>query len=371
MRKIKIVFNSNSSENIGSVRIPQVSIKSAFDSYEEFEVYKNDFTGYDKFDVAILHGDEDEIVKAREQNKNIIIGVAKPHSERVVHPLFHKFTLKSFLYQVRMFTNDRKSKYTKNRLEKLRNADFLLADTPHLKDYFESEGFKSIYVKLLEWNTFPIKTMHEINKSKIVFGYHGNARHFIESKKYIFPALEELSKKYEVILKVVSNIDAISLDGDNSFSIKLYEYSYPEIYNHLADVDIGLAPSQISYKNRAFEILFTKLGGYFWDTDRAYDHLFRYKESVNSGRAFVFAQLGAPFISCPVPEVMSIFGQEMSDCFPYNADMWKHSILRLADDIERRQAISAYLLNKCVNELNPLIEYTAIKDYILRSYSFE
>ncbi|MCR6653795.1 MAG: hypothetical protein NVV73_20895 [Cellvibrionaceae bacterium] len=150
MKKIKIVFNCRGSNTIGSVRIPFCGIKDCFDSYEEFDVAREVYDAYQQFDVAILHGDEDEIIEARKQNPNIIIGIAKPHHERVVHPPFYGFGLKSFLYQFRFIFGDGKSRFIRNRNAKLQSADFLIADTLYLKGLFESAGFNSIYLKLIE-----------------------------------------------------------------------------------------------------------------------------------------------------------------------------------------------------------------------------
>ncbi|WP_272659292.1 MULTISPECIES: hypothetical protein [unclassified Providencia] len=365
MNKIKIIFNSHLSEKIGSVRIPQISIKSAFEKFNEFDVYKNIYNRYEQFDVAILHGDEDEILKAREQNPNIIIGVAKPHHERVVHPLFHRFDMKSFLYQIRMFRNDDNSEFMRKRNEKLKAANFVIADSIHLKHLFELQGINSIYIKLLERYS-PVSIKNNLqNDNEIIFGYHGNSMHFIESMPYIFPALNSLSKEFSVTLKVVSNINSLKKLPKTNFNIELFEYSYPEIYSILSDIDIGLVPNQIGYRNVFFETILTKFGGYFWKTDRAYDLLFRYKQSVNAGRAFVFSQLRKPFIGCPIPELLSTFGSDMEDYFPYSKETWEYSILKLSKDKSEQLRIIDFLNKKVDDELTIDIEALKLKNLIL------
>ncbi|WP_199524649.1 hypothetical protein [Pseudoalteromonas sp. bablab_jr011] len=370
-KKIKIVFNSKLDEKQGSVRIPQHGIKSEFEKFDDFEVYKNVFSQYHKFDVAILHGDEDEIDIARLQNKDIIIGVVKPHLERIVHPLLHRFNLKSFLYQARMFKSDSKSSQMIERFRKISVADFVIADTVHLKNIFESKGINSLYMKLIEcYSPTEILNGKKIRSnddgaSCISFGYHGNARHFLESVEYIFPALNILAEEYNVKLKVVSNIDQIKKLPKHNFKLELYEYSYPEIFSILSDVDIGLVPNQISLKYNFLETVFIRFGAYFWNTDRCVDLLFRYKESVNAGRAFIFCQLNIPFIACPIPEVVSIFGPEMEDYFPYTKETWSYAIRKLASNKEERLRIKKYLKNKNDNELSTCIESRKLKSYIL------
>ena len=121
--------------------------------------------------------------------------------------------------------------------------------------FFEEKGFNSIYIKLLE-RYKAVNIPDNVDSNEIIFGYHGNARHFIESMEYIFPALNLLSRDFKVTLKVVSNIEQIKKIPECNFNIKLYEYSYPEIYEYLSDIDIGLVPNQISCKNKFFETYF-------------------------------------------------------------------------------------------------------------------
>ncbi|MCF2918002.1 hypothetical protein L1266_17645 [Pseudoalteromonas sp. Cn5-37] len=364
-KKIRIVFNSRMDEKQGSVRISQHGIKSEFDRFDDFEVFKNIFSRYDEFDVAILHGDEDEIKVAREQNKNIIIGVVKPHLERTVHTLFHQFNLKSLLYQLRMFRSDEKSRLMSARYQKISLADFVIADTIHLKNLFESRGIMSIYLKLLE---SPIKIDKSdnlnSNRKEVVFGYHGNERHFLESTEYIFPALNLLSHDYDVKLKVVSNIGLIKKIPKHTFKLEMYEYSFPGIYNILSDIDIGLVPNQITLKYSFLKTLFIRFGAYFWNTDRTVDLLFRYKQSVNAGRAFIFSQLNKPFIACPVPEVVSIFGPEMEDYFPYTHETWEYAIIKLAKSKKEQLRIKEYLYNKNETDLSISIEALKLRKFI-------
>ena len=367
--KIKIVFNSTGSNNIGSYRIPFEALKNKFLENSFFEVYVNDFENYHRYDIAILHADEEEIFNARSQNKDIIIGLAKPHHERIVHKLFYKFNVRSVLYQLRMFIDDEKSKFNRNRNLKLSKADFLIADTMHLKHFYESKGHQAIYLKLIEGTIENTQKSDSIDSSdsNITFGYHGNHRHFVESVDYIFPALNELSKTKNVILKVVTNKNLIDLRKlpEYQFEIELIDYEYPGIYKFLNDTDIGLVPNQITFNNRLLERLIIKFGAYFWHTDRYHDLVFRYKQSVNAGRAFVFAQLGIPFVACPIPEVMSIFGGFMEEQFPYTKDTWKHVIIQLANNHEKRKNISQKLLSLTEHDLNIDIEAKKLSDYII------
>lgn len=372
MKKIKIVFNARGSENIGSVRIPFVGIKSAFESFECFVVTSNDFDNYNNYDVAILHGDDDEVFKAREQNPSILIGLAKPHHERVVHSLFTSFSLKSLLYQIRLFTDDNRSNFMVNRNQKLLLSDFLIADSIYLKNTLECEGHNAVYVKLIErfdGIALPL-TPKEKSNNKIIFGYHGNAKHFIESQDYIFPALNELSKDYDVVLKVVSNISQMPKNIMCDFDLQYFEYSYPEIFTLLSDVDIGLVPNQIGFRNGMIKTLLTKYGSYFWKTDKAHDLLFRYKQSANAGRAFVFAQIGKPFIACPVPEVVSIFGCIQEDYLPFDGKHWFHSILKLANDENKRIELSEKLLDLMNDNVNIVSEANVLRKYIVDKLNY-
>lgn len=366
-KKIRIIFNSKLDEKQGSVRIPQNGLKSEFEKFDEFEVHKNVFSRYDEFDVAILHGDENEIQIARAQNKNIIIGVAKPHLERAVHPLFHQFNFKSFLCQLRMFQSEEKSKLSTARYNKIKLADFVIADTVHLKNLFELKGMNSLYLKLLDaYKPIEKPTKRLKNADEIIFGYHGNDRHFLESLEYIFPALNSLSENFNVKLKVISNIKQIKKLPTHNFVLELYEYSYPDIYHILSDIDIGLVPNQISFKSNFFKALFIRFGAYFWNTDRAVDLIFRYKQSANAGRAFIFSQLNKPFIACPVPEVVSIFGSGMEDYLPYTEETWEYAIKKLATNTNEQIRISKYLKKLNENGLSLEAEANILRLYIVK-----
>lgn len=365
MTKVKIVFNAHGSENIGSVRIPMYGIRSEFDNYVDFHVAHNDFNNYQNYDVAILHADDDEVSIARDSNPNIIIGLVKPHHERVVNVPLEKINLKSFLYQLRLFVGDKNSRFIKERNCKIVNSDFVIADSLYLKSLFESEGHDAVYIKLIEkYNVKPIVLSKKNNKS-IVFGYHGNYRHFIESKSYIFPALEELSKTFDVTLKVVSNLQDFDCDNDSGFDVKYFNYNFPGIYDVLQDIDIGLVPNQIQYRSVFFDRLFTRFGCLFWNTDKYHDVLFRFKQSSNAGRAFIFSQLAKPFIGCPTPEVVSIFGSVLEEYLPFDKKTWKHCIIKLANDERKRIEISNELIDKVNKSINTKIEADKLRIKIM------
>ncbi|MBA6326358.1 hypothetical protein H4J46_00025 [Colwellia sp. MB02u-6] len=365
MKKIRIVFNANGGDKIGSVRIPMEGIKSKFELFEEFEVVRNDFDNYKNFDVAILHADDEEVLVARSQNPNILIGLVKPHHERVVHAPLQRFNLKSFLYQTRFFIGDKNSKFIKKRNNQIKCSDFVIADSMHLQNLYESDGCEAIYLKLIEdfkGKTTPLK----LKKSKmLIFGYHGNYRHFLESKNYIFPALCELSKTYNVTLKVVSNLSDFKPENSDKFKIEYIDYTFPGVFESLNDVDIGLVPNQIDYKYKFYEILFSRMGCLFWKTDKYHDLVFRFKESSNAGRAFVFSQLGIPFIACPVPEVVSVFGDVLEEFLPFNKVTWKHCILKLAANEDKRIELSNKLIEKNKTSIDLLIEANKLRRFIL------
>lgn len=367
MKKIKIVFNAHGdSKKIGSVRIPMDGFGKEFLKYPDFDVSFNDFNNYKNYDVAILHTDDDEIYIAKQQNKDIIIGLAKPHHERVVHAPFEKFTRKSFLYQLRLIIGDKRSKFIRERTEKLNLCDFLISDSLHLHNMFESCGYDSVYLKLIEsFDDSYLTTQYTKKCDEIIFGYHGNYRHFLESKKYIFPALNYLSREKKVVLKVVSNLSEYDFDDSCDFKIEYHEYDFPKVFDVLNGIDIGLVPNHIGYRNVFFEKLFTKFGCFFWKTDKYHDVLFRFKQSSNAGRAFIFSQLKKPFIGCPIPEVVSIFGSTLEEYLPFDENTWKHCIIKLANNYNDRVRISNELEKINSSQINTKIEADKLRLKIL------
>ncbi|SKC30948.1 hypothetical protein CZ809_00425 [Photobacterium piscicola] len=371
VKSINIVMNHRGSVNTGSVRIPFLALGNALRQLPMVNLHINDYENYRKYDVAIFHTDDDDIFSARNDNPNLIIGLVKPHHERRIEPLFNSLKLRSLVYQSRLFFNDKLYPYIKKRNEKLKASDFLIADTIDLRNKFEFEGYKSIYLKLVEEfpeGLTPDNGLSEKSENSIYFGYHGNYRHLLESKSYIFPALNKLNEKYNVKLKVVTNLDHVQKKLGNEFDIEMFEYSYPEIYDFLSDVDIGLVPNNIPYRGRISKFLIYDAGCYLWITDRKHDMQLRFKESANAGRAYIFAQLNIPFISCPVPEVSSVFGGFMPDCIPVGEKSWYMSIIKLANNKKRRLEISKKLNKLVFMELSPKFEALKLVKYIQKEF---
>ncbi|MDW1964772.1 hypothetical protein R7P37_14430 [Vibrio sp. 431] len=360
---MKVLFNSNGNFKLGSVRIPFYAYKRQFEKMSDVEVFENDYDNYSNYDVLIAPADSDFILKAKKENPSLVICLTKPHHERLVSLPFSKISLRDIYYQLRLFYPESWSPKLKKLKSNIYCSDLVIADSPYLNLFFKSKNIDSVYLRLLE--EIPDVETKFSSGDDLVFGYHGNYKHFNESMTYILPELEKLSNEYNVTLKVMTNLSVAKLLYSEKIKIEYQEYSYPDIYNFLSDIDIGLVPNNIPVRNSLVDSLFHAFGCLFWKTDRKHDLILRYKQSVNAGRAYVFSQINKPFIACGVPDVCSDFGKVCGEYMPLDIETWKFSIRELSRNKDDRVRISRHLEYINDNEINLLIESEKLKKCLI------
>merc|ERR1712070_656965 len=84
-----------------------------------------------------------------------------------------------------------------------------------------------------------------------------------------------------------------------------------------------------------------------------------WKDSTNAGRAFVFAQVGVPFISGPDFETAELLGDAKMAMDEYSAITqaeWESNVLRLLNDHALRQEANRKLLTYAKERLDIIKE---------------
>lgn len=209
-------------------------------------------------------------------------------------------------------------------IRKLKKTDAVVglanAHTKLLKlcDFFISDGdpqtsigakFNPNYIKfpLLEDYSRYYKKHEE--KPTVIMGYHGNLDHLEQMSSFIFEAITELSKFYEIEFRAIYNVKGLGLweiNRPKGLKIADIQWDVETIEKEICNLDIGIVPNALNITPDVREKML-KLHNIKGGTKL--DWVMRYKATVNAGRAFVFHQLGIPVISELYPEAYSILGR--------------------------------------------------------------
>tara|TARA_Y100000589_G_C26566577_1_gene392739 strand:- start:65 stop:481 length:417 start_codon:yes stop_codon:yes gene_type:complete len=116
----------------------------------------------------------------------------------------------------------------------------------------------------------------------------------------------------------------------------------------MSDIDIGICPQLIPFKNNIFtKVISPRIKKFF----QAKNHnvTLRYKETSNIGRLAIFSQFKIPVISDPCPSSCSIIGMNEAGLIALSEKQWIKSI----DHLNNNQIGSkmGFALNKRVNDL--------------------
>jgi len=301
---------------------------------EGFETNINDWDNYSKYDIVIFMPIDQEIDKARQQNSDILIGLADPKLP---------------------FASDTSKK-----------ADFLIVSSIEQRDIFLKYN-PNIFI----YYPFPdirrIEKKHQA-KDQIIIGYHGNKIHLNSFFPNITNALEELGRHFKLELWVIYNIEKlgqwkIGLPDNKYVKTNHIQWSPENIYTYLSQSDIGIVPALMPIKN-SFRL--KKKACYaknaFLESD--YDYFLRYKYSSNPGRIYTFSQLGIPVVSDFFPSASQFihegYGNDRTGFIAYSAEGWFYALYQLASDYRLRQL--------CADNLYDYISSNARLELIINNF---
>ncbi len=263
-----------------------------------------------KSDVILFMGYDPKIEEARKLNPNAIIGIIdpRPGSE-----------------------------------EKLRNADFYLANGVEMVNYFASCNPNYFIYPIYP----PIKTEKRISEketNKIRIGYHGNKAHLELMESTVCKAFEQLAKtsKLKIELVCIYNYEGLGKwnwkPESKNITIKHIQWTNTSYQEYLSNVDIGIVPNLIP-----FNPILSDVDKSLEQQKIAFDSdlFFRFKPTSNLGRILVFSQLGIPVIADMFPSSAEIIRHGTNGLLATDADSWFIHLKRLTENPDECRIMAA------------------------------
>lgn len=312
---MKIQFVQNGNPNLGSNRIFVYDLSKELKKFGH-EVALDNYV-LSGFDIYIFcKNSHVDIYNKQLFKKNVIIGKIQP--------------------------NDLKE----DSRNKLKNYDFFITGSIEERDYYFKYN-KNIFIFPLIENIIPQKKNHK-NKKIINIGYHGNLEHLEEMKGPCSRALDRLSKKYEISLKVIYDFSLGKWKVGRPRNLKIIEHNWNnlnEMISLLDDVDIGIVPCTnyfiLDHKLPQGNLISKVIRKIFGGKNRRYnDYIIRFKNTSNAGRSYVFHQLGIPVVAGFWPSHFQIMGDENYGLLAHSEEGWYNSLEKLIKSSSSRQKIA-------------------------------
>lgn len=268
---------------------------------------KNDFNNYKNYDVAIFMSPDAEVDIARTQNPKILVGIADP---KLSSPKL---------------------------IEDVIKADFLMVSSLEQRDIFLKYD-PNIFIFYMLPDIPEIRKEHK-DGGKIILGYHGNKTHLEAFYPKITSVLSTLSKKYEIELWAMYNIENLGkweLGVPVGLEVKHIQWKEENYVDYMSKVDIGLVPNTLPQKN--IKKLLKR--GMITSTHFHYnenDYLTRYKYSSNPGRIYVFSQFHIPVVSDFYPSAAQFILHGKCGYLAHSAEGWYNALDHLCSNARLRQ----------------------------------
>lgn len=332
-----IVFNTRTDLKIGSARVNIYNKYVEFSNFDDVNAEFNDFDNYKNYDFAILHGGDDEIFEAKAQNEDIVVGLAKLDAS------------------------------TKEHVDKLRKADFLIADSHSQRDYYLKYNDNIVTIPLIE--EMPDVYKRHTQQEQIVLSYHGNKEHLKSFDPILKNALERIDDVYDIKLLAIYDIESLGMwsEGAPDIDIEHVQHSksknWNRIHRRLVEADIGLVPAGGSLSYDARDELLHQTIDFFTPWTRN-DYIQRFKSNSNAGRAFVFMQLGIPVVATPISELRFVIDEGKTGFTALTEEAWIDSITRLHQSVQLREDISQNAYEVMNGQYSPTSAAKKLNQYI-------
>lgn len=285
----------------------------------------NDRDGYERYDVAVFLGTDEEIAAVRRASPGTRVGLSDPKQSR------------------------------QEWIDAARAADFLLVSSVEQREAFLRLN-RNVHV-LYMFPPVPAREKVHEARERLVVGYHGNRVHLEAMEGTgVKAALEELGRRRPVELVAVYNVEArgravLGMPDARTVDVRhvqLAPATRPDgtvsdtILEELARVDVGIVPNLLPVEGGAGALRATAS----LDPALAYepfDHLLRFKASSNPGRLYPFARLGIPVVADLTPSLAQFVLDGVSGILAGSARGWLEALERLADDPALRTSMAAEL----------------------------
>jgi glycosyltransferase involved in cell wall biosynthesis len=301
------------------------------------QVNFNDWSNYQKYDIAIFMAPDSEVEKAKKKCPGIVCGIFDP-----------KLTLR-------------------RQIDESKTADFLIVSSLEQKEAFLPYG-KMIIIYYM-FPEVPSAEKQHINKDKIIIGYHGNKQH-LDAMADVSWALDKLAGKYDIEFRAVYNINKLGRWRTNLpkiCEVKHIQWKEDDFLNEVSNFDIGVVPSLMasgSFLKRPLRTFLFNPEGYSRN-----DYVLRFKMSNNPGRIYVFSQLNIPVVTDFTPSACEIIKNDYSGQLVGSRLGWYRALEKLILDHSQRSYLSSNLkkavdesysvshnVNKLLNEIQKLIK---------------
>lgn len=269
----------------------------------------NNWTDYNRFDVAIFMAADAQPDFVRSINPKILVGVADPKPSTIDQARQADFCLVSSLEQYEVFL-----KYNRNLF---------------------------IYYMIPE---FDFKTVTHREKEVYKIFYHGNKVHLNSSYEGLVPALNELGKKHRIELNVIYNKSELGKwrigRPEPKYCPVIDLQWYPNCYaEHLKNADIGIVQNFLPWRSKN---LIRKIGLVSKSVllEGHLDHMYKFKSSTNAGRAFVFGYFNIPVVAEAVPSLCEAIKDRYSGRLVMSPEGWYDALDELISSSTLREKYS-------------------------------
>ena len=357
MRKLKTVFDAKGNENIGSYRIPFIGIRSVMEKMNDVIVMDD----ADKSipDVIICLGGQGRAKINKEKYPDSFIVLFKPHRENVLSLSF----LMEPIVSVKNLISFCKTKFGKDyNQQDIKYSDLLIADSRRLLLFYHSQGKRVFYFKLMEiYNYFPEKPI-ELPRvgEELNITFHGSATHYNESAKCIEKLVCNLSCRFKVNFYCFMNLKEKFYDiKHNNINIHYIDYDNDKLNDVLKKTHLGLVTNIIKHRSFFEGVLgsWVLFGKYQSSID-----IISQKFSSNSGRSYLFAHYGIPFVSHPIAESLMDYAHIEGMEFPVSCEEMIYFSNNLLSDPDKYFNMSSDLLKFSKNNNLKVNTYAFVQE---------
>jgi hypothetical protein len=226
-------------------------------------------------------------------------------------------------------------------LKDVEYCDFIIVDSIEMEDFWRCS--KKPIFRYAEYPDIGFFDKKHVNKKQITIGYHGNTLHLNEMSKTVVPALQNLSKKYDIKFLAMYNgnkptgserwyIDTLEIEHIN-WSMENYKL-------HLANADIGIVPNNL--------IISTEQYNAINENKNNDNYMLSFKMPSNPGRFITFGQLGIPVVADFFPSAIQYL-QEGTGYVAHSISGWEYCLEQLIISADLRQKMGDRL-QKLVKE---------------------
>ena len=241
-------------------------------------------------------------------------------------------------------------------------ADLLLVSSIEQRD-----DFLKFNENIIVWPMFPhikLKEKKHTKKNNITIVYHGNKVHLEALSPDIKNAIEKISKKKRIKLKLIYNIKKLgfqnkSLPNSSGLVVEHIQWNENNFLSHIYSGDIGIVPNLLPIKEKQYLLKKSEVKGLNVNYE-PFDYLVRYKCSSNPGRISVFGKLDLPVIAEPTPSNCQIIDDSSSGFLCISEISWHNCILELIENPKLRKSMSKNLKKKIIS-----VEKKALKKLVL------